>query len=190
MKLMNLSVIDILFVITVVLMVFNGLRNGFVFSLVNFLSVPVGLAVTYFYGPQFTSFLAGNGLPATPLIAYIVLFLGVVLLIHILGNSVRRFVRHVPLVSQGDTLLGGAVGIVEAWLLWLFLLVLLGAFLGNLQTSLLQGTTLVTGLNIHADQLQSWHDFYNQAVNHSLFARVNGFFVKELPAIPTLSTTH
>src|SRR5690242_18860972 len=39
---MNLSLIDILFVITVVLMVFNGLRNGFVFSLVNFLSVPVG----------------------------------------------------------------------------------------------------------------------------------------------------
>jgi hypothetical protein len=99
-------------------------------------------------------------------------------------------VRRVPLVSQGDTLLGGAVGFVEAWLLWLFLLVMLGAFLGNLQTSLLQGTTLVPGFTVHADQLQSWHDFYNQAINHSLFARVNGFFVKELPVIPTLSATH
>jgi hypothetical protein len=30
---------------------------------------------------------------------------------------------------------------------------------------------------------RQWHDFYNQAVTNSLFAKVNGFFVTELPEL-------
>jgi Uncharacterized membrane protein, required for colicin V production len=183
---MNLSIIDILFIVTVVLFVFNGFRNGAVFSLINFISLPLGLAAAYYYGPSFTGLLASSGISATPLIAYVVLFLGVVFLIHILGNMIRGIVKSIPLISQGDTLIGGALGFVEAWVLWLLLLIVLGSFLADVQSS----TGLAASLNVHADQLRSWHDFYNQAVNNSLFARVNGFFVKTLPGIPALSTTH
>ena len=47
---MSLSLIDILFLITVALLVFNGLRNGAVFSLINLLSIPVAFGVAYYYG--------------------------------------------------------------------------------------------------------------------------------------------
>ncbi|GCE14285.1 CvpA family protein [Tengunoibacter tsumagoiensis] len=183
---MALSVIDLLFVITMVLLIINGLRNGAIFSLVSLLILPVGLGVAYFYGPSFTELLANNGIPATPLISYGVLFIGSILVLHILGNLVRGVVKSVPLVSQGDTLLGGAIGFVEAWLIWLILLIILGTFLGNVQSSIQQGSTLIPGFNIHVDQLQAWHDFYNQAVTNSLFAKVNGLFVKQLPNLPHL----
>jgi uncharacterized membrane protein required for colicin V production len=180
-KPMSFSWIDILFLITVVLLVFNGFRNGAVFSLITFLGLPIGLWVTYTYGPQFTSILASNGIPATPLIAYAVLFFGTVFLVHIIGNMLRGVVKSIPIISQGDTLLGGVIGFVEAWLLWLLLLIILGAFLSSLQAP---GAVLLANSNIHADQLQSWHDFYNQAVNNSLFAKVNSLFLKSLPDLP------
>ncbi len=72
---MPLSVIDILFLVTVALLVFNGLRNGFIFSLINLISIPLGLGVAYVFGPQFSVFLEANKLPASPLIAYVALFL-------------------------------------------------------------------------------------------------------------------
>jgi len=181
---MSLSWIDVLFLATVALLVFNGFRNGAVFSLVSLLGLPVGLWVAYTYGPQFTQMLSNNGIPATPLISYLVLFFGCVFVVHIIGNFIRGAVKSTPIISQGDTLLGGAIGFVEAWLLWLLLLIVLGAFLGHLQTSLVSGSSLVPGLNIHLDQLQGWHDFYNQTVTNSLFAKVNGLFIKSLPSIP------
>jgi uncharacterized membrane protein required for colicin V production len=179
---MSISWIDILFLITVVLLVFNGFRNGAVFSLISFIGLPLGLWIAYTYGPKFTSMLASNGIPATPLIAYIVLFFGTVLVVHIIGNMVRGVVKSIPIISLGDTLLGGVIGFVEAWLLWLLLLIILGMFLGDLQT---QGVSIVANSNIQPAQLQSWHDFYNQAVNNSWFAKVNGMFLKSLPNLPS-----
>lgn len=179
---MSLSLVDILFLVTVALLVFNGLRNGAVFSLVNLLGIPIGFAVAYFYGPQFTNLLASNGLPATPLIAYIALFLGSVLILHIIGTMIRGVVRSIPLIGQGDTLLGAVIGFVEAWLLWVFLLIALGTFLGSADAAVQQGTHFA-GLNIQIAQLQQWHDFYNQTLTNSLFARVNSIFVRELPTL-------
>lgn len=189
---MSLKLIDILFLITVALLVFNGLRNGAVFSLINLLGIPFGFIVAYFYGPRFTALLAANGFPATPLISYIVLFFGTALVLHIIGTMIRGVVRAIPVVGFGDALLGGVIGFGEAWLLWLFLLIVLGNFLHGLQSTIsLHGLSptinevqIVPGANVQFDQLKSWHDFYNDAVTHSLFAQVNGIFVKALPALP------
>lgn len=186
---MSLSLIDILFLITVALLIFNGLRNGAVFSLINLLSIPIGFFVAYSYGPQFTALLSSNGLPATPLISYIVLFFGVVLILHIVATSIRGVVRKIPIINLGDSLLGGVIGFAEAWLLWLVLLILLGSFLGSLQTGLTgvqHAASVVPGVNITFDQLKSWHDFYNQAVTHSLFAQVNSVFNQNLHGLPQL----
>lgn len=183
---MPLSIIDILFLVTVAMLVFNGLRNGLIFSLINLVSIPLGLGIAYAFGPQFTAFLAANGLPATPLIAYVALFFGTVLVLHIVGTAVRGVAKNIPLLGGVDSLLGGAVGFVEAWLLWLTLLIVLGNFLGGLQNTIQQGSHIIPGLNIHIAQLQAWHDFYNQTVTDSIFARVNGFFVKALPNLPQL----
>jgi uncharacterized membrane protein required for colicin V production len=186
---MSLSLIDILFLITVALLVFNGLRNGAVFSLINLLSIPVGFGVAYFYGPQFTALLAANGLPIVPLISYAVLFFGTVLIFHIIGTTIRGVVQRIPIIGFGDALLGGVIGFGEAWLLWLVLLIALGTFLSTLQTSanaIQQTASIVPGVKIPFDQLKSWHDFYNQAVTSSLFARVNSIFSQTLQGLPKL----
>jgi uncharacterized membrane protein required for colicin V production len=186
---MSISVIDLLFLVTVVLLVMSGLRNGAVFSLFNLVGLPIGFGVAVFFGPQFTAFLAANGLPATPLISYVVLFLGTILVVHILANAVRGFVKRIPLLGPLDSLLGGFVGFIEAWLLWLILLIVLGNFLNGLQSTVSavqHAASILPGFNISFNQLQGWHDFYNQAVTNSLFARINGVFVKALPSLPRL----
>lgn len=185
---MSLSLIDLLFLITVVLLVLSGLRNGAVFSLINLVSIPLAFGVAYFWGPQFTAFLSTNNLTVNPFVSYIVLFFGTVLVLHIVASTVRGVVQRIPVIGLGDALLGGIIGVVEAWLLWVFLLVVLGGFLNSMQGAVQQGSNVVPGLNIQVSQLTMWHTLYNQTVTNSLFARVNGFFVKELPHMRYLSS--
>jgi uncharacterized membrane protein required for colicin V production len=167
----GLSYIDILFLVTVALLVFNGFSNGAVTSLINLISIPVGFAVAYLFGPRFTVLLAANGLAATPLIAYIVLFGGTVLILHIIG-SVFRGVMRISLIRMGDKLLGALIGFVEAWLVWVVLLLVLHNFLQDIH-SIPGGVTV--------SQISSWQQFYNDAVTNSLFAHVNSFIVARLP---------
>jgi len=181
---MTINWVDILFLITVILLVLSGLRNGFVFSLINLVSIPIGFAIAYYYGPRLTALLATNNLPATPIIAYVVLFFGTILILHIVGTSLRGVLKNIPVIGCADGLLGGAVGFVEAWLIWVILLAVLHSFLGGLQSGLPAGAASVPGLNVTVSQLRAWHDFYNQAVTNSLFARVNSFFVQQLPGLP------
>jgi len=165
------SLIDILFIVTVGLLAFNGFRNGAVLSLVNLLSIPLGFAVAYLFGPQFTRALAMNGLAATPLISYIILFFGTALLLHIIGTVVRGVVARVPLIGFGDKLLGAFVGFIEAWLLWVVMLVLLH--------NILQDIHNIPGVD--PTQFSSWQHFYDDTVTNSLFAQVNSFIVTKLP---------
>src|SRR5215470_14977690 len=162
--------VDILFIATVVLLVFNGFRNGAVVSLVNLLTIPVGFVVAYVFGPPFTQFLAKNGLPGPLIISYILVFFGTVFVIHILATVMRGVVRKLPVIGFGDSLLGGVIGFVEAWLLWVVLLAVLGTFLGSIDSTVSTASRVVPGLNISIGQLQQWHDFYNMAVQTSLFA--------------------
>ncbi|MEO8957053.1 MAG: CvpA family protein [Ktedonobacteraceae bacterium] len=165
----GLSYIDILFLVTVALLVFNGFSNGAVTSLINLISIPVGFAVAYLFGPRFTVLLAANGLAATPLIAYIVLFGGTVLILHIIGSIFRGVVQKIPLIGMGNRLLGALIGFVEAWLIWVVLLLVLHNFLQNMP----DGVTV--------SQFNSWQQFYNDAWTNSLFAHVNSFIVARLP---------
>jgi hypothetical protein len=88
--------------------------------------------------------------------------------------------KRIPLVSSGDSLLGGVVGFVEAWALWVVLLLVLGHFLSVVDQAQIQQ------LGFHVDTFHSWQQFYDDAVSNSLFARVNGWFVKVVPIVPTL----
>lgn len=170
-----LSLVDLLFLVTIVLLVFNGLRNGFVFSLVNLLSLPIAFVVAWLFGPSLTNLLAANNLNATPVISYVVLFFGTVLIVHILATAIRGTVKKIPLVGLGDTALGGLIGFVEAWLLWVALLFILHNFL--------QDVNQVHNLGINTSLFQTWQQFYNDAVSNSLFARVNSFIVSTVPLV-------
>lgn len=185
---MSLSVIDILFLVTVLLLVFNGLRNGAIFSLINLLSIPIGFAAAQMFGGPFTQLLAANGVAVTPFIAYVVVFFGAALILHIIATSVRSFVQKLPIIGFGDSLAGGALGFVEAWLLWVVFLMVLGGFLSGVQHTV--AGIPIPGVTIQIDQLRAWNDFYNQAVTNSLFARVNLFLFPALssfvPSLPHL----
>ena len=180
--------IDLLFLITIALLVFNGIRNGAIFSLLHLLSIPIALGIAYFFGRPFTLFLASNGLSVSPLIAYVIVFFGAVLLLHIIGTMIRGVTRAIPLLGVGDVVLGGLIGFVEAWLLWLVILLVIGSFLHDVQNAMTAGHSVIPGFNITVSQYQSWHDAYNLAVTNSIFANVNGFFIKALPALPKLSS--
>ena len=179
--------IDILFLVTIALLVFNGLRNGAIFSIVNLLSIPIAFGVTVFFGKQFALFLASNGLLISPIISYIVLFFVTILVLHIVGTMVRGVVRAIPIVGLGDALVGGLIGFIEAWLLWLIVLLVLGSFLNSVQSAIQHGSQLIPGVTIQSQQYETWRAAYNQAVTNSFFARVNSFIIKEVPAIPTPS---
>ncbi len=179
--------IDLLFLATIVLLIFNGFRNGAVFSIINLISIPVAIGVAYFFGKPFALFFAKNGLQISPLISYVVLFIVTILVIQIIGTSMRGVVKNIPVLGCGDSLIGGFVGFFEAWLIWVIVLFFAGKFLNDIQASIQTGKSLIPGLNITVQQYQIWHDTYNQTLHNSLFARVNGFFIKELPAMPRLS---
>ena len=89
--------IDLLFLVTIALLVFNGIRNGAVFSLLHLLSIPIAFGIAYFFGKPFTLFLASNNLPVSPLIGYIIVFFGAVLILHIIGTMLRGVMRAIPL---------------------------------------------------------------------------------------------
>jgi uncharacterized membrane protein required for colicin V production len=163
--------IDLAFLITIVVLAFNGFRNGFVASLIGLISLPLALAVALLFGARFTALLAANGLSVTPFIAYIVLFVGVVLLVHILTTIVRGVVHRIPVVGFADEVLGAIVGFIEAWLLWLVLLLVLHNVLSTLQN--LPG--------IDAAQFSTWQQLYNDTIAHSLFAQVNSFMITRIP---------
>ncbi len=169
----GLSLIDILFVVTVILLVLNGLNNGAVTSLANLLSIPLGFLVAYLFGSRFTLLLAANGWPVTPLLAYIILFFGTVLVLHIIATIIRGVVEKTPIIGPfvglADKLLGAVIGVVEAWLLWVVLLLVLHEFL------------LHTPSGVTAAQFQSWQQFYNNAYSNSLFAQVNSFILSKVP---------
>src|SRR3989442_12985209 len=116
-----LNWIDILFLVTIVLLVFNGLRNGAVFSLVNLLAIPIDFGVAVFWGKPFSLFLASNGLAISALILYLGLFFGTFLVLHIIGTAVRGFVKSILFVGWGDRLIGGLIGFLQDWILCLVL---------------------------------------------------------------------
>src|SRR5579859_4008381 len=181
---MSLSIIDILFLVTVVLLIFNGLRNGALFSLISLLGLPIAFAAAYFLGPRFTILLASSGLPATPLIAYAVLFIGTIFIFHILGNVLVSTLKIVPGFTPVNALLGGIIGFVEAWLIWLVLLIAIGTFLNAIraETSSFAGIDLTQFITHFKDwNIQGWYTAYNDAVNNSLFAKVNNFFGQIIP---------
>jgi uncharacterized membrane protein required for colicin V production len=183
---MSLNIVDILFVVTVVLLVLHGFRNGALFSLISLLALPIGFAVAYFFGPSFILLLASSGLPAVPLIAYAALFIGTILVLHIVGNFLVHVLNIIPGFVPVNKLLGGVIGFVEAWLIWLILLIVFGTFLNDLQagTNAFPGVDLTQFVTHFKDwHVQNWYTFYNDAVNHSLFTRVNDFFGKIIPTV-------
>jgi uncharacterized membrane protein required for colicin V production len=170
----SFSWIDVLFIGTVILLVLNGFSNGAIASIVNLLSIPIAFAVAYYFGPQFTALLSAKNLQATPLISYVVLFIGTVIILHIIGTTIRSVVLKIPLVSVGDRLAGGFIGFIEAWLLWVVLLFVLGMFLQNIHNF---------PLSISTAQFSGWQSFYITATQHSLFAQVNSFIVPHINAL-------
>jgi hypothetical protein len=131
--------------------------------LIHLVTLPVAFAGAALFGPSLTGLFAAHHLLANPLIAYVVLFFGIALVLHVIGSSVRRVLHAVPFIGAG-------LGFVEAWLLWVVLLTVLHGFL--------QGTHTIPGIG--PSLFQSWQQTYDSAVSQSLFAHVNSAFVHTL----------
>ncbi|WP_376797221.1 CvpA family protein [Thermogemmatispora sp.] len=163
--------IDIAFLATAIVLVINGFHNGLIASLINLISLPLALGVALIFGPSLTMLLASNGAVAAPLPAYALLFFATVLCVHIVTTLVRAFVHRIPMLGFMDELLGVVLGFVEAWLLWLILLLALHGVLSTAQN--------IPGGDL--SQFSAWQQAYNEAIAQSLFVRINQWLLALLP---------
>src|SRR5215469_8150072 len=91
-----MNTIDILFLVTIALLVFNGLRNGAVFSLIHLVALPVAFVGAAWFGPSLTGLLAAHHLLANPLIVYAVLFFGLALVLLAVLHGVLQGTHALP----------------------------------------------------------------------------------------------
>nr|BBH94442.1 hypothetical protein KTA_26410 [Thermogemmatispora argillosa] len=168
---LTFNFIDLAFLATAIVLAINGFRNGLLASLINLIALPLGLGAALLFGPWLTALLASKGIEVAPLLAYGLIFLASVLIVHTVTAVVRAFVHRLPVVGLIDALLGLGVGLVEAWLLWLILLVALHGVLSAIQHL------------PHSDpgQFSIWQRAYNEAMTQSLFAHVNQWLLGQAP---------
>lgn len=166
--------LDIIAAIGLVISVWHGWRNGLLVGLFNLLSIPLGIAVAYFFAPQIA---ASTNISLTWM--YAILFFATVIGVHIVGSLLRRTLRSkVPLAKETDALLGAVVSGAKAWILLVLFLVIWGSALNSSTVhNVACSTTIVTGKV--ASTLSSWQTDYNHTVGNSIFAQVNSFIVPQ-----------
>jgi len=155
--------LDILVGITLVLSTIHGWRVGAVASLINLLGIPIGLGVSWYWGPALTGTFARLGFPVPVLFAYALLFFGVIAVLHVIAQFLRGTIHSFFVFAFADEAIGAVVGFVKAWILWLLFLVLWGS---------------VLALPLHTPGLRTldatrWKQDYNHIVATSTFAQIN-----------------
>ena len=123
---MNLTAIDIIFTVIIVLVGFSGFKKGFFSQIITIIGIFVGLFISYFYyddlAPVLINIFGSHGF--INILAFILLFVGVIiitLLINKIGKSTME-----NLGSEGvDKILGFIFGLVQG----LFICIILTALL-------------------------------------------------------------
>ncbi|MBX5449138.1 CvpA family protein [Thermogemmatispora sp.] len=165
------NLIDLAFLTTVIVLALQGFHNGLLASLINLVALPLALGVALLCGPWLTALLASSGVKVAPLLAYTLVFLATVLGVHSVTTLVRAFLRRLPVLGLIDQLLGMGIGVVEAWLLWLILLMVLHSFL----------STVHYWPQSDPDQFSAWRLAYQKAIAQSFFVHVNQWLLGWTP---------
>lgn len=169
--------LDLLVAIVLVISIWHGWRTGFLVGIFNLLSIPLGIAAAYFFAKPLAD---ATNISLT--IMYAIIFFVVVIGVHIVGSMLRKFMKSkVWIAAQTDALLGAIVSGAKAWILLVLFLVVWGGLLNSsiVQASACTATSLGGQASSLSSDVASWGADYNNAVENSLFAHINGFIVPQ-----------
>ncbi len=166
--------LDLVAAIVLFISIWHGWRTGLLTGLFNLLSIPLGIAAAYFLAPQLA---AATNISLTYM--YAIIFFVVVIGVHIVGSLLRRGMRRkVKIAADTDALLGAVIGGAKAWVLLVLFLVFWGSALNS--SAVRAVACALTPVNSSvASNLGDWQTQYNQTVDNSIFAHINGFIVPQ-----------
>ncbi|RWZ59830.1 CvpA family protein [Halobacillus fulvus] len=134
--------IDLLLIFVLLIGIFTGLKRGFILQLFHLVGFIVAFVVAVMYyddlSPNLTLWVPYPELPAdsawavfgesVPLeqafynaVAFAILFFGVKIILHIIA-SMLDFVSELPILNSINTILGGALGFIETYVITFIIL--------------------------------------------------------------------
>jgi membrane protein required for colicin V production len=106
--------IDVIFILVLIMAIFNGLRRGFVVGIFSFLGVIIGLAAALKLSVVVARYLEHSVVAATkwlPLISFILVLILVIILVGLLARLIKKAL-HLALLGWLDSLGGMLLYIV------------------------------------------------------------------------------
>ena len=149
--------IDIILVIILLILAVHGLMIGIIRSVFDI----VGIIIAYVFAVSFSGML---GMPR--FIAFLLIFIVIVVGVHILGRIISKVIRKTPLGAI-DRVLGGLLGLAKALVIcFVFLLVLLLLKRPNsaIQRSTIAPLVLKGGLTASEILPNKWSDWIKNVV--------------------------
>ncbi len=119
---------DIVTGIIILLFLLKGLKNGFIIELASLAALAAGLLAAVLFSDMVGKWL--NDYITTrfmPVLAFVVVFIGVVIVVHLIARAIDRLVKAIAL-GWLNRLAGAAFGALKAALLISIVLLLLDAF--------------------------------------------------------------
>ncbi|MEP6595242.1 MAG: CvpA family protein [Ginsengibacter sp.] len=106
--------IDIIFILVLVMAIFNGLSRGFVFGIFSFLAIVIGLAAALKLSVVVARYLEHSVIAATkwlPLLSFVLVLILVIILVGLLARLIKRALQF-ALLGWLDSLAGMILYIV------------------------------------------------------------------------------
>ncbi len=111
-----MNLLDILILIPILLLAFQGFRKGFIISVASLIALILGIYASVYYS-DITETYINSYFSLTDkqshVLAFILTFIIVVILIHLIGKIIQRFFSLIAL-SFLDKMVGAAFGILKA----------------------------------------------------------------------------
>jgi len=150
--------IDIVLIIILLILAFHGLIIGIIRSICDI----IGILIAYVLAVSFSPML---GMPR--FVAFLLIFVIIVIGVHILGRIISKAIRSTPLGTI-DRLLGGVLGLIKGLVIcFVFLLIL---FLLKRPNTAVQGSLIAPWIikgGLSASQVlpDKWSDWIENVVN-------------------------
>jgi membrane protein required for colicin V production len=111
-----MNYIDIIFIIPIIWFAYQGFKRGLIIELASLVALILGIYAALYFSGYVADFLVNNfdmGPKYVPVVAFIITFIGVVILVHFIGRIMEKLVNMIALGFL-NKLMGGIFGIIKA----------------------------------------------------------------------------
>ncbi|MCB2221320.1 MAG: CvpA family protein [Bacteroidetes bacterium] len=111
-----MNYIDIIFIIPIIWFAYKGFKRGLIIELASLVALILGIYAALYFSGYAADFLVNNfdmGPKYVPVVAFIITFIGVVIVVHFIGRIMEKLINMVALGFL-NKLTGGIFGIMKA----------------------------------------------------------------------------